>query len=42
MGNSTRTKGGKAASVPISMHPSKGGYKGTVGGMAGKGGKKGK
>lgn len=34
MGNSTKTKGGKGAPVPISMHPTKGGGHPT-GGMGG-------
>ena len=38
MGNSTKTKGGKGAPVPISMHPTKGGGHPT-GGMAGNVGK---
>lgn len=36
MGNSTRTRGGKGAPVPISMHPTKAGGH-TVAGMAGVG-----
>ena len=31
MGNSTKTKGGKGAPVPVSMHPTKGGGHPTAG-----------